>query len=245
MRIWKAANALSPDEPQESRALRSRLEEEFREELRYRALAGLGAEPGALRVDAHFAAPDEAELARFRSPRYEACFGAEPRAEASGSAAAAGGVFRGYGTTVPDRELSLAILVVLNTDTRPVHVAVLSVSEDRQRNAIWPQEGERDRVLEPGASVRVPVNVVSNPRWAADRPMRDRYLVLTTLEPADFTPLTRETLTRGEAPPVRMPGILALAMERPATRGLPRASTDRSAYGLRVVDLYVEPRERR
>jgi hypothetical protein len=237
VRLWIEKETLSLEDD----SLAARLEVEFREELRYRALVGLAAEKGSLRVAGRFASPEPAEIERYRTPRYRRCTDASPRVDSRDGAAPVGQVFRALGTTAPDEELSLAMLVVENRDSRPIHVAVLSVSEDRQRNPIWPQEGEKDRVLRPGESVRVPVNVVLNSGWDADRPMRDRYLVLATLQPADFTPLARERVTRGDAKTPGMPAILALALERPQTRGVPRASTDRAGYGLDVVDLFVDP----
>ncbi|MFN0008881.1 MAG: caspase domain-containing protein [Planctomycetota bacterium] len=236
VRLWRERERLQRGNGE----LASRLEEEFREELRYRALVGLSSEKGSLHVAARFASPEPAELERFE-PGYERRFDATPRVEAIGSGSPAGSVYRAQGTTALEVELSLAMLVVENKDSKPLHVSILSVSEDRERHAIWPREGEKDRVLPPGESVRVPVNVVVSPEWAEPRPMRDRYLVLATLEPADFTPLARERTTRGEAPAIRMPPILALALERPRTRGFPQASTNRSGYGLCVVDLHVEP----
>jgi len=239
LRIWRDSKAADLAQA----ALVERLELEFREELRYRALVGLATEHGALGLGARFVAPSSEELGRFaKSQRFERCSDAGARVEAAGHAAPAGAVFRAIGTRVPQSELALAILEVENRSDRGVHVAVLSVSEDRLRNLIWPAEGEKDRVLEPGASVRVPVNVVSNPAWKEPRPMRDRYLVLGTLEAADFTPLVRtESTTRSAQAAVRMPPILALALERPETRGVRQASTDRSAFGLAVVDLFVDP----
>lgn len=240
VRLWKEREKLS----RENGDLASRLEEEFREELRYRALVSLSGEKGTLLVSGRFASPEKAELEQF-GPRYDRRFDAAPRVESNGKGSAAGSVYRAKGTTDLEVELSLAMLVVENKDSKPLHVAILSVSEDRERHSIWPREGEKDRVLAPGESVRVPVNVVASPEWNEARPMRDRYLVLATLEPADFTPLAREQTTRGEASAVRMPAILALALERPRTRGISEASTNRSGYGLCVVDLYVEPIEKR
>jgi len=240
VRLWQEREPLS----RENGELAGRLEEEFREELRYRALVGLACEKGTLHVAARFASPEKTELERFE-PGYERRFDANPRVETIGSGSPAGSVYRAQGTTALEVELSLAMLVVENKDSKPLHVSILSVSEDRERHSIWPREGEKDRVLAPGESVRVPVNVVASPEWNEPRPMRDRYLVLATLEPADFTPLARERTTRGEAPALRMPAILALALERPRTRGVSQASTDRSGYGLCVVDLYVEPIEER
>jgi hypothetical protein len=240
VRLWKEREALSRG----NGALQSRLEDEFREELRYRALVALAGEKGTLSVAARFVSPEKAELERFETG-YERRFDAAPHVEVDEGGSPAGSVFVARGTPELEVELALAMLVVENKDSRPIHVAILSVSEDRERHAIWPREGEKDRVLAPGASVRVPVNVVINPEWETLRPMRDRYLVLATLEPCDFTPLARDQTTRGEPPPIRMPRILALALERPKLRGISSASTDRSNYGLSVVDLYVEPNRKR
>lgn len=240
VRLWTEREPLS----RRNGALADRLEVEFRKELRYRALVALACEKGSLRITGRFVSPEKAELGRFE-PGYERRFDAGPRVDADGTGSPAGNVFRAQGTTALEVELSLAMLVVENQDSQPLHVAILSVSEDRERHSMWPPEGEGDRVLAPGESVRVPVNVVASPEWGEPRPMRDRYLVLATLEPADFTPLAREQTTRGEPPPIRMPAILALALERPRTRGISKASTDRSSYGLCVVDLYVDPIEKR
>jgi hypothetical protein len=239
LRIWKEADAGSRG----TEAWLERLESEFREELRYLALVGLAVEHGSLEISGSFVAPTAEELEDFnKTPRYAGhCLDAGPRADAQGHGSASGAVYRAVGTRDGKNELSLAMLEIENRAPRPVHVSVLSASEDRLRNPIWPPEGEQDRVLEPGKRVRVPVNVVSNPDWRESRPMRDRYLVLATLEPADFTPFAREESTRGEAPAVHMPPILSLALEHAQTRGVHQANTDRSGWGLCVVDLLVDP----
>lgn len=235
VRIWEERERLSRDDG----SLLARLEEEFREELSYRALLSLSEERGTLLVAAGFAAPTGSELEHYRGSRYARRLDANPRVEVVRGGSPGGGVYRANGTTSSEDELSLAILSVESRESRPIHVAVLSISEDRQRHAIWPPAGETDHVLAPGESVRIPVNVTTDAGWSAGRPMRDRYLVVATVEAADLTPLSREARpTRGDRPALPMPPLLSLALERPPTRG---SSTDRSGFGIAVVDLYVDP----
>ena len=43
-----------------------------------------------------------------------------------------------------DDDLRIVVITVENPTDVPVHVAVLSVAEDRSRNLIWPVAGRRD-----------------------------------------------------------------------------------------------------
>jgi hypothetical protein len=141
------------------------------------------------------------------------------------------------------------VLVVENTSEKDAYVTVLSVAEDRGRNLIWPPGGQQDKVLPAGERQRVLVNVTAHKDWNLERAMRDRYLVIATNEPADFQPMTHVATLRGSASPsalgARMPEMLALALEKPPTRGVKSAKVDASGFGIACVDLLVtRPAER-
>jgi hypothetical protein len=112
----------------------------------------------------------------------------------------------------------LAALEVVNEGEREVHFAVLSIAEDRSRNLIFARDGAQDNRLEPGQSREV------------------RYLVIATIDHADFGPLASR-MRSGSSP--GLPDVLLQALDRPRMRG-PQRSTDRSAFGIDVVDLLVE-----
>lgn len=234
LRLWQEEAPAQRD----AASFVSTIEQELREELRYRALLALADERGTRAVSAHFEPPTEAELSRFvESDRYASVLGAAPRREAGArdSEYAATGALPG--------DLRLAVLVVENTSPRDVYISVLSVAEDRGRNLIWPEGGQQDKVLPAGESQRIHVNVTAHKAWNLERPMRDRYLVVATDEAADFEPLTRVATLRGgpaePSPRRRMPEMLALALEKPPTRGVTSAKIDLAGWGVTSVDLLV------
>lgn len=112
-------------------------------------------------------------------------------------------------------------LVIQNQGTKPMHVNVLSVGENREIH--WLGRDRRNALLEPKKEMRIPLVVGRIPEWerAMKRPLLDRYIVIGTEKPADFLafenwPVPGE-LTRGEAVP--LPPLLQEAMAGSRTRG--------------------------
>lgn len=234
LRLWQHA---TPEESDRA-AFVGELEAQMREELRYRALVALANDPGTVRVLARFEPPTPAELAQFvEAGRYARVLDAEARSEPGSPTTEC----RAVGALSAD--LRLAILVVENTSARDAYISVLSVSEDRGRNLIWPPGGQQDKVLPAGASQRIFVNVTAHEDWNLERPMRDRYLVIATSEAADFLPMTRVATLRGgpqdTAAGRGMPEMLSLALEKPPTRGVKLAKIDGAGWGITCVDLLV------
>src|SRR5262249_11110333 len=183
-------------------------------------------------------APSAAESAQWLSavphdPPWRAVDSALAPAS-DGRGTAAGSAWRARGTADPERELALAMLEVVNPSQQPLHVGVLSVSEDRGRALIWPHAGERDHVLGPGESVSVPVNVTSSPSWTQARPMRDRYLLIATREYADLEPFESRATLRDAGAKLELPDVLQLAL--PAQRGPKSARLDGGEWGVAVLD---------
>jgi hypothetical protein len=234
LRLWQHAAPAEADRE----TFVGELEAQLREELRYRALFALANDTGTLRVSARFEPPTAAELAQFaEAGRYAHVHDAEPRLEAGARASE----YHAIGALSAD--LRLAVLVVENTSPRDAYISVLSVSEDRGRNLIWPLGGQQDKVLPAGETQRISVNVTAHTDWNLARPMRDRYLVIATSEAADFQPMTRvATLRSGAADTAsgaRMPEMLSLALEKPPTRGVKLAKVDGKGWGVVCVDLLV------
>lgn len=112
-------------------------------------------------------------------------------------------------------------LVIQNQGTKPMHVNVLSVGENRETH--WLGRDRRNALLEPKKEMRIPLVVGRIPEWerAMKRPLLDRYIVIGTERKADFLafenwPVPGE-LTRGE--PVPLPPLLQEAMAGSRTRG--------------------------
>lgn len=250
LRIWKETEE---DQPiRASPEFVSRLEENtFRRELRYRALFALSTEPGSLKLQARFRSPTDEELEDLGTRNgYESAVDAQPRIASAegvtatgGRAGAAGAEYSAYGSIDSKKHLRLAMLDIQNTTDSRQYISVVSLTEDRGRNVIWPQGEQRDRVLEKGAELPVPVSVVVNPIWKDERPMRDRYLVIATSEPADFKPIEENPTLRGGpvvAADSKMPDLLKAAVEGPQTRGVKTIKPDYKGWGITTVDLLVE-----
>jgi len=210
---------------------------EILREQRYRALLALSETPGGLRLEGAFRAPTPEESEKFARKVERTLVDARLGIWKSATGAAVGRLWRARGTPHPERELALVMLDVTNRATKAVHVAVLSVSEDRQRSLVWPPDGQRDKQLAPGETVSVPVNVTRPEQWIAARPMRDRYLLVATLQYADLRPFETQVQLR-DTTELEMPAVLQLAL--PTHRGMKSARVDGGDWGVATVDLLVE-----
>jgi len=135
---------------------------------------------------------------------------------------------------------SLVTLCARNDSDRDLRLVILSVSEDRAVNVVWPRRGESDRILRRGEVVRVPVLVGPAADWDQPRPMVDRYLAFATVDAADFTAFTSAapvwSVSRGGAAPV--PAVLRQLLTPTATRGASTAAPD---FGMAWCDLLLVP----
>ncbi len=135
---------------------------------------------------------------------------------------------------------SLVTLWAQNDADRDLRLTILSVSEDRAVNVVWPRRGESDRILRGGETVRLPVLVGPAADWDAGRPMVDRYLAIATVDVADFTAFTSAapvwSASRGSELPV--PSFLGQLLRQNATRGGEVAEPD---FGLAWCDLLLVP----
>lgn len=205
----------------------------LRRELRYRALLALAHEPGALQVEARFESPTAAEC----QIGGRTLLSAEVRPRVGAGGAAASGECEALGSRTSETP-RLAMIRVRNPHDEDLHVAVISIAEDRTCHAIWPYPGARDNELAPGSARDIPVGLVVQETWPFERPMRDRYLVVATRSYFDPQVFEQDSLTRG-ARADALPGLLELALNRGTTRGA--EPVDGSAWGVTTIELLVTP----
>lgn len=174
-------------------------------------------------------------------PRPEHCFAEGDdgkRLPVPAAAMAAAG--RGQRTRCVSRSLldrvadsgSIALLQVENKSDEDLHIAVLSVQEDRR---ITPIRGlHENNLLRAGQTMEIPVQVGPSPAWKSDRPMIDRYVVFATPRFVDFRVFATDIeVTRGgssEEPP----NLFALLGAGDRTRGGDGA---RKPWGVTWIDL--------
>lgn len=135
---------------------------------------------------------------------------------------------------------ALLTLRVENGTDMDLRLTVLSLSEDRAVNIVWPPRDEPDRVLRAEQSQAVTVLVGPSADWPEGRPMIDRYLAIATREPADFRAFTSTapvwSPTRGGPPAV--PSFLKTLLAAERTRGSDDYEAD---FGLSWCDLQLSP----
>ncbi|HEU4417567.1 MAG TPA: caspase family protein [Planctomycetota bacterium] len=131
---------------------------------------------------------------------------------------------------------AMVTLTVTNESTELLHIAVLSVAEDRAVNVIWGRDS--NNVLAGGRSESMTVELGPNPKWPHDRPMVDRYLVIATPRYADFRPFESRAPepTRGRLDTGAMPAFLAGALTGSTTRGGNEQAAP-PAWGIQWLDL--------
>ncbi|MHC5064035.1 MAG: caspase family protein [Planctomycetota bacterium] len=204
-------------------------------ELQFRALWDLATVEGSFELNARFVEVSPADLRRFANTTGAA--DVTPHA-ARGSAA-----FAEYEVEVEnftDISGRLAKLEIDNLSRRSVHVTVLVVGENRQVDVMWPQQGERDNVIDKRSTRSIEMLLGMDPDWKLERPMRERYLVIATRRYVDFSPFITETATRGAAN--ELPGILRVALDGSTTRGGGAVPVDPGSWGVKAVDLLVRRR---
>jgi hypothetical protein len=182
------------------------LQEFLRREMRWRASMELQprAEIGAIVADWHEPTADELRDTQRREDRHLA-----PITLRSGAGGACIAALGGEESALGVLEIRLAA----GPEAQRVHVTVLCVSEDRSITSIYPRSGDRENVLESGEAMRLPVEVFLPEDWAPGMPLRDRYLILATVDYSDFTPLVQDgtlgaTLRNAAPPPADLIGAL-------------------------------------
>ncbi len=127
---------------------------------------------------------------------------------------------------------SLAAITVTNDEDQDLHVALLSLTEDREVNVVFGRD--TNNLVRAHGSERRLVLLGPGERWPTDRAMVDRYVVITTARHADFTPFeSRPTATRGGATTAEMPPFLRQAMGG-ALRG-----GGEGPWGITSLDLHL------
>ncbi|HEX6811988.1 MAG TPA: caspase family protein [Planctomycetota bacterium] len=133
---------------------------------------------------------------------------------------------------------AMVTLTVTNESTEMLHIAVLSVAEDRAVHVIWGKDP--NNVLARGASQSLQVELGPSPAWRQDRPMVDRYIAIATPRYADFRPFESQAPdpTRGGKGPetADLPAFLATALTGSITRGGNREA-ELPAWGIQWLDL--------
>lgn len=137
--------------------------------------------------------------------------------------------------------MPLARLDVTNSTGHEVFVSVLSVTEAREITVLFPDEGEEEIVLGSGETIPVYTILGINDQLDLGRPMRDRYIVVATREPANLHALNQESTLRNEQLPIGVPAMIESAFTRRTMRGgLMRVDEEIGAtFGITTVDLLV------
>lgn len=144
-----------------------------------------------------------------------------------------------YIADLPDQEgTPLAKLVVTNNTGQDVYLTVLSVTEERDITVIRPPMEAMRSQLAAGDKKAVFLHLEAGPNWVLDRPLRDRYLVIATLVPADFRSLLQGRV-RGDAL-TGVPPELEHALAHSQTRGGESIAVDpNQTYGVTALDVLV------
>ena len=125
-------------------------------------------------------------------------------------------------------------LSIKNCEAEPLHIAVISASEDREVNVLFGQTSEN--VIGAGMRHEKIVWVGVGERWTADLPMTDRYIVVATERHADFMPFESRSgsATRGTAV-AELPPFLRQALGSGRTRG----DADLPRWGIATCNLQI------
>jgi len=227
-------------------ALKEGLAATLLQELRYRALLALGEQQGGQPLAFDFEPPEPEALEEWSRTLDKPLVPVEMRPNTSrgiGGESASGTLLvdRGGDDLLDVAEIRLHM--EKGPGTRPMHVAVLCVSEDRTVSVIYPPPGERDNVLAPGETKSVYLSIFAGKHWPEKRPMRDRYLAIATERYADFSSFVRDGVVvepdtaRGAAEP--LPPLLEQALTGGATRGGMILRKSERRFGVAALDVFV------
>ena len=241
---------LPAQDTSERSELTRELERRIAIERRFRALFDLASQPGQYRLEVSFLEPTVEQVETARADLERSAGGSEPGASALGAARIRARAPEAGSAASPEwicegeAEQLLGLIRIRNPYERDLHVAVLSVFEDRSRNLIWPRKHERDNVIAAGQERTVRFLAVEPASWPLERPARDRYLVIATEGPADFSSLEEESQLRGasSAPGAsELPGVLREAVEARAVRGGRERDVADKGWGVTHADLWIVP----
>jgi hypothetical protein len=131
---------------------------------------------------------------------------------------------------------ALITIRVTNRSDEDLHIAMLSVSEDREINQLLGLDP--DTIVRAGGSVSKLVLVGTNSSWPSERPMRDRYVVVATPHFAEFSAfVSRATVglsRRDDARTATLPPVMRAALGGSASIG-----GDAPPWGIATCDLQV------
>jgi len=213
---------------------KAQLEDHLRVEHDYRTLRELVASPSQLTIALEVVPTSSRALAELQGHEPAAQWRTLPDGRVEATAPALGEKSGGGAITFR----------ITNRSGGEVHVALLSIVEDRSVTVVWPS-GQRDSTLRPGMSADAIVIVGPNPKWTLPRAMVDRYVAVATTTYANFEPfessasLEDRTVTRGAAD--GMPGVLQLALRGEPTRGNKQLDAE-APFGVAWLDLLVPSR---
>lgn len=212
---------------------RADLEAALRKEVLWRSINRLGVNRGRYPLEVSFApaTPEQLEQ-KFKKPAESV----ELLSDLGGEAA--GGTLHVRGGYATDERYKIGFLTVKNPYDVPLYAHVLSLSEDRRVEPIFPRHGDPPTQLQPGEEIERAIGVLAPETWHLDRPMRDRYVVIATKARSDFSSFRSAPTMRSAAP--QPSGILDMAFEASVLRGR-RADVDPNAWGVTHLDLLVEP----
>lgn len=223
-------------------ALGAALLEALRAERRWRALDLLALERGALPLAASFRTVREAEIASLYRPAEVV----EPDALRQGVSRVVGAYElsadeREAAAAAGQRPLRMVVLDLTNPHGIELYAYVLSLEEGRAVESVAPLPGQEPLLIPVAGERSIRVEVRARRDWPLARPMRDRYLVIATDRPVDFSLFRSRGALRGPADGSRRPPpLLARALEEGLVRGGPRASTAGAGWGITTVDLLVD-----
>jgi len=244
LQVWPTPTLESSKLPDKDDRLLTQI---LRGELRYQALMQFALEPGQLAVAAGFRTPTPRQLSGEafgmtgdRRWKYQ---------PAVLNSAAGERVYRGVVSAdrTGDKQGDLTILRCTNKSEQDVYLYVVSLEEYRAPFLLWGDSDESQDVLRSGQYQDVPIVLVASPEWVLPRPMRDRYLVITTTKP-----LTKiKQMLHGSYQPTRaddqpvMPPLLQRAVEVAAapTRGDTHNPTAPKGWGTTWVDVLVSHKQ--
>lgn len=239
----RSATAEGAGDPKPSRAS---LEELIRSESRWRTLHRLGLESGSLPLRVTARPASAAELERF--PGFAPVELIEPQSGSSQHILHMNGVFQAPGAqrhrsaSADPAPKRLAFLEITNPHAQDVFVYVLSIEESRAIEPIAPPMGAAPVLLRAGSSRTHPFSVVARRDWPLERPMRDRYVVISTLTPVDLSIFRSagqiRSAKRKKHPPT--PPLLERVLAESLTRGPSSITVDRADWGVAALDVLVE-----
>lgn len=132
----------------------------------------------------------------------------------------------------------LVKLVITNHSDEDLHVAVLSLCENREVNVVFGGDTRANNVIGAHKSQAKTIWLGPHPDWPADKAMVDRYVAVATSRYADFKPFESTatvTARRGDNHDENLPPFLRRASGK--SRGAPKKP--QQAWGIANLDLLV------